>query len=176
MLGLGPDPRHPVALDDLGELRIFGKEAVAGMDRVGMDDLGGRDDVGNVEIAVGRRRGADAHGLVGEPDMHRVGVRGRVNRDRLDAHLVAGAVNAQRNLAAIGDQQLLDRHRLGEQDQRLVEFDRLSVLDSNCLITPPRGAVIGFITFIASTISRVSPALTVSPTLTNGSAPGSGRR
>ena len=34
--------------------------------------------------------------------------------------------------------------------------------------------MIGFITFIASTISRVSPALTVSPTSTKALAPGSG--
>src|SRR3982751_4556699 len=44
------------------------------------------------------------------------------------------------------------------------------------LITPPAGAVIGFITFIASTISKVSPALTASPTATNGAADGSGDR
>jgi hypothetical protein len=44
------------------------------------------------------------------------------------------------------------------------------------LITPPDGAVIGFITFIASTISRVSPAFTASPTATNGAAEGSGDR
>src|SRR5205085_9348735 len=42
------------------------------------------------------------------------------------------------------------------------------------LTTPPLGAVIGFITFIASTISNVSPGLTVSPTAMNGSEPGSG--
>ena len=44
------------------------------------------------------------------------------------------------------------------------------------MTTPPSGAVIGFITFIASTISNVSPALTVSPTSTNGFAPGSADR
>src|SRR5690348_7562988 len=43
-------------------------------------------------------------------------------------------------------------------------------------MTPPSGAVIGFITFIASTISKVSPAFTVSPASTNGFAPGSGER
>ena len=42
------------------------------------------------------------------------------------------------------------------------------------LTMPPSGAVIGFITFIASTISRVSPAFTASPTSMNGFAPGSG--
>src|SRR3569623_2442751 len=41
------------------------------------------------------------------------------------------------------------------------------------LTTPPLGAVIGFITFIASTIRSVSPAFTASPVLTNGLPPGS---
>src|SRR5688500_16832182 len=45
-----------------------------------------------------------------------------------------------------------------------------------CLTTPPLGAVIGFITFIASMISSVSPALTGLPTAMNGSTPGSGDR
>jgi hypothetical protein len=36
--------------------------------------------------------------------MHRVGIGGGMHRDRLDAHFVAGAVDAQRDLAAVGDQ------------------------------------------------------------------------
>src|SRR6478735_5567139 len=44
------------------------------------------------------------------------------------------------------------------------------------LTVPPLGAVIGFITFIASMISSVSPALTLSPTATNAAALGSGDR
>jgi hypothetical protein len=34
-----------------------------------------------------------------------------MDRDRLDAHLVAGAVDSERDLAAIGDQQLVDLHQ-----------------------------------------------------------------
>jgi hypothetical protein len=34
-----------------------------------------------------------------------------MDRHRLDAHFVAGAVDAQRDLAAIGDEDLVDRHR-----------------------------------------------------------------
>ena len=109
--GLGPTQMMPCSFDDLGELRILGEEAVAGVDRVGVDDFGGRNDVGDVEVAVGGRRRADADRFVGEADVHRVGVGGRMDRDRLDAHFVAGAMDAQRDLAAIGDQQLLDRHR-----------------------------------------------------------------
>src|SRR4051812_16896852 len=41
---------------------------------------------------------------------------------------------------------------------------------------PARGAWIWFITFIASTISNVSPSLTVSPGATNGFEPGSPER
>jgi hypothetical protein len=49
--------------------------------------------------------------------MHRVGIGGGVHRDGLDAHLVAGAVDAQGNLAAVGDQELLDCHgRLLDDD------------------------------------------------------------
>ncbi len=42
------------------------------------------------------------------------------------------------------------------------------------LTRPERGAGIGFITFMASMISRVWPSLTESPTETKGAAPGSG--
>ena len=49
-----------------------------------------------------------------------------MDRDRLYAKLVAGAMNAQRNLAAVGDQKLLNCHvGLLDDDERLVEFDRL---------------------------------------------------
>src|SRR5260221_475538 len=41
------------------------------------------------------------------------------------------------------------------------------------LTVPPSGAVIGFITFIAPTMSNVSPALTDAPTSMNGLEPGS---
>src|SRR5215469_10345685 len=43
-------------------------------------------------------------------------------------------------------------------------------------ITPPLGAAIGFIVFIASTMNNVSPSLTVWPTVMNGLAPGSGAK
>ncbi len=111
VLGLGPNPEDVVALDDLRELRVFGEKAVAGVNRVGVDDLGGRNDVGNIEVGVGRGRRADAHRLVGEADVHRIGIGGRMDRDGLDAHLMTGAMDAERDLAAVGDQQLLDLHQ-----------------------------------------------------------------
>ncbi len=133
MLGLGADPDDVVGLDDLGEAGIFGKEAVARMDRVGVADLGGRDDGGDVEIGVGGGGRADADRLVGEADVHRLGVGGGMDRDRLDAHFVAGAVDAERDLAAIGNEDLPDRHQavLFDDRQRLLVLDRLGVLDED---------------------------------------------
>ena len=65
---------------------------------------------------------------------------------------------------------------LAEDHERLVELHRLAVATLIFLTVPALGAVIGFITFIASMISRVSPAFTAWPTVMNGFAPGSGDR
>ncbi len=56
VLRLGADEVDVVALQDLGEARVLGEEAVAGMHRVGAGDLAGRQQGGDVEIAVARRR------------------------------------------------------------------------------------------------------------------------
>ena len=92
-------------LDDLGKFGVFRQKAIAGMDRIGVGDLGRGDDRGDVEIGIARGRRPDADGMVGQPHMHRIGIGGGMHRHRLDAHFVSGAVDAQRDLAAIGDQQ-----------------------------------------------------------------------
>ena len=66
---------------------------------------------GDVEVAVARRRRADADALVGQPHMHRLGVGGGVHGDGGDAQLAAGALDAKRDLAAVGDQDLLEHCR-----------------------------------------------------------------
>ena len=110
VFGLGADPLDVVRLDDLGELGVFGQEAIAGMDRIGMADFGGRNDVRDVEIAVGRGRGADAHGMIGQTDMHGIGIGGGVHRDGFDTHFMSRAVNAQRDFAPVGDQDTGNAH------------------------------------------------------------------
>ena len=110
MLRRRADEGDVVRLEDLGELGVLGQEAVAGMDRVGTGDLAGGDDLVDVEIAVAGGRRADAHAFVGEPHMHGVGIGGRVDRDGLDAELLAGAQHPQRDLAAVGDEDLV-KHR-----------------------------------------------------------------
>ena len=131
MFGLGSDEGHAVAGEDFGKARVFRQEAVAGVDGVGAGDLAGRQDGGDVEVAVFRRRRPDAHALVGEAHMHGVGVGGRMHRDRRNAELLAGAQHAQRDLAAIGDEDFIEHAHSLDDHQRLAEFHRLAVLEQN---------------------------------------------
>ena len=104
----GPMKMQIVVGEDFGKAGVLRQKAVAGMHRVGAGDLAGREQRGHVEIAVLRRRRPDADALVGEPHMHGVGVGGRMHRDGGDAELLAGAQDAQRDLAAIGYEDLVE--------------------------------------------------------------------
>ena len=137
MLGLGADELHGVFGEDFGKTRVLREEAVAGMHGVGAGDLAGRENGGDVEVAVFRRRRPDADALVGKAHVHRVGVGGRMHRHRRDAELLAGAQDAQGDLAAIGDEDFIE-HWAGstkapsfDDHQRLAEFDRLAVLEQD---------------------------------------------
>src|SRR5689334_966566 len=77
---------------------------------IGAGHLGSRDDHRNVQVAAARRWRADAHGLVGELHVKRVGICRRVDGDRLEAHLATRADHAQRDLTTVRDQDFLE-HR-----------------------------------------------------------------
>ena len=94
--------------EDLGEARVLGEEAIAGMDSVGAGDLAGGQERRDVEIAVARSRRADAHALIREPHVHGVGVGGRMHRHGLDAELLARTQYAQCDLAAIGYEDFIE--------------------------------------------------------------------
>ncbi len=82
VLGRRADEGDRVLLEDLGEAGVLGQEAIARMHGVGAGDLAGRKKARNVEIAVARGRGADAHAFIGEAHVHGVGVRGASARQR----------------------------------------------------------------------------------------------
>src|SRR5690606_17821387 len=58
-------------------------------------------------------------GLVGEQDVLQRRVGRRMHGDRLDAELAAGPIDAQRDLASIRDQNLLERRHAGILRHRL---------------------------------------------------------
>ena len=110
--GRRADERQPALAGDLGEMRVLGEEAVAGMDGVGAGDLRGGDDRGDVEVALARRGRTDADVVVGVADVQRVAVGLGMDGHGLQAHFLAGQDDAQRDLAAVGDQDFRDfRHR-----------------------------------------------------------------
>jgi len=94
----------------LGEGGALGQEAEAGMHRLRPGVARRRDEARDVEVALGRGGAADRDRLVGLQDVQRVGVGLGVDRDRGDAHAPGGAHDAAGDLAAVGDQELLE-HR-----------------------------------------------------------------
>ena len=63
---------------------------------------------GDVQVALGRDRGADQEGLVGRAHVRRLAVDLRVDGDRDDPHLLQGAGDADGDLAAVGYEHLLE--------------------------------------------------------------------
>jgi hypothetical protein len=166
---VGPDEQHAALLHDLGELGPLRQEAVAGVDRVGAGQLGGGDDVLDVEVALGGLAGADAHGLVGEADVQGVLVGGRVHGDGLQAELAARADDPQGDLPAVGDQDLadLDGHSLRTRNSRVPYSTGWALSMSTASITHGNSASSSLNSFIASTMHSVWPRWTVAPTSVN---------
>jgi hypothetical protein len=70
---------------------------------------GGEDGLG-VQVALRRGLSAERVGLVRQPDVQRVPIELGIHGDRSDADLATGANDADGDLAAVGDQDLLE-HR-----------------------------------------------------------------
>ena len=100
------DERDPGRLARLGEGGPLAEEAVAGMDRLGARVHGGLHDPLEVQVGLGRRGAADVDGLAGVTGVDGVAVGVGVDGDGGDVQLVAGAHDANRDLASIGDQDL----------------------------------------------------------------------
>jgi len=90
-----------------GKPAVLGEEPVAGVHGIGTRRCGGVNQRGGAEITVARRAGADAHGLVGHADVARGTIAVGEDRHRREAEVAAGADNPHRDLAAVGDQDLL---------------------------------------------------------------------
>ncbi len=110
-----PDPGDAGVDDRLGEGRVLGQEAVAGVDGVGPRASSGVEHLGRVEVGLGGRTPAERNSLVGLGDEGGVEVTLGVDGDGLDAHRRRRAEDAPGDLAPIGDQQpgdlIIGRHR-----------------------------------------------------------------
>ena len=100
-----PHEDDPRRFARLGEFRILRQEAVAGMDRLAAPVPGNAHHLLDVEIR--RRAGpVEFRRLVHRLDMQRLAVVGGMDPYRRDAHLPGSAVDANRDLAAVGNEQL----------------------------------------------------------------------
>src|SRR5690606_21511059 len=159
------------------EVCVLGQRAVTRVDGDGVRDLGRRDDRRHVQVALLRARRADTHGLVREQDVLQRRVGRRVHGHRLDAELAAGAQNAQRDLAAIGDQNLVEHacpDQVSMMNNAWPNSTGVPFSTRTLTILPATSASIWFIIFMASMTQSVSPGLTWLPISTNGLAPGAG--
>src|SRR5439155_7409173 len=102
-VGRRPDPDELSSADGLGEARILREEPVPGMDRVRACLLRSSDVLLREEVA------RDLDRLVRRARVQRALVVGRDDGDGRDSELTARAEDAQRDLAAVGDEQLLDQ-------------------------------------------------------------------
>ena len=76
------------------------------MDRLGPRLTAGGDDLVGDKVGLRRRRRADEDGLVRHLDGHGIRVGLGIDHDGGDPHPAAGLNDADRNLAAVGDQNL----------------------------------------------------------------------
>jgi hypothetical protein len=109
--GGGADELQAHALQDLGEARVLGEKPVAGVDGLGTRQLGGGDDGGHVQVALGGGRGSYADRFVGELVVQGVPVGGGVDRHAPYAELAAGPDYPERDLPPVGDEDLADHLR-----------------------------------------------------------------
>ncbi len=104
----GADEDHPPALAEVGEVSVLGEESVTRVDGLRAAALRDLEDPLHPEVGLGGGRWTAGVGLVGVAHVEGVAVHVGVDGHRLDAHFVAGADHPHRDLAPVGDEDLLE--------------------------------------------------------------------
>ena len=129
-LRAGADEVDLAAAADLVEVGVLGQEAVAGMNRLHVADFGGADHAGDLEIAVGRLRRADAIRFVGQLEIAGAAIALAEDGHRLDAQLAARPDDPQRDFTAIGNENSLVHGREGQVSGCQVSGVRIRLTDT----------------------------------------------
>jgi len=96
-------PAHPRTSNGPGEARVFGQEAVAGVDGVGPAARDGVEEALHREVTLCSLGAPYEVGLVSGTHVPGPSVRFRVHRHRCDAEIPAGAGHPHGDLAPVGD-------------------------------------------------------------------------
>ena len=107
----GADKGDASGLERFGEFRVLGQEAIARVYGLRARLLDRVHDLVDHDIRLVRGGRADVDRLIGHLDVQRLRISVGIDGDGFDAHLLGGLDNAAGNLAAVGDQDLIE-HRL----------------------------------------------------------------
>jgi len=100
---IGADEDNLLLFTAPGKIRVFSKEAIAGMDDLCTGLMGNLDDALHVQVAVDGCSRADADRLISHLDMKAAAVNLGVNGHCRNRHLLAGFNDADSNLSPIGN-------------------------------------------------------------------------
>ena len=106
--GGGPMNDHAALGDGPSEVGVLREEPVAGVHGVGAAAFDDVEDGLGVEVALGGRLAAQGVGLVRQADVEGVSVEIGVHGHRGDAQLLAGTDDSDGDLAAVGDEDLVE--------------------------------------------------------------------
>ena len=95
-----------------GEGRVFAQEAVAGMNRLGLRAGNGVQELGLVQVGLRHPAFAERHRFPRRFHVQRIAVRFRVDRHAGNAERIQRPTDAHRDLAAVGDQHLVEHGAL----------------------------------------------------------------
>ena len=126
-----PHPAEPGCFDGGCEVGALGEKAVAGMNGIGAARMRGAHDLLRIEV----RRDLDR--LAGRPRVQRAAVVGRRNRDRGDPERARGAEDPQRDLAAVGYEELANLHSPASVSSATAERARYGTASELASATAP---------------------------------------
>ena len=104
----GTDPDQPGVDDGLREAGVLGEEAVAGVHGVGPGAPRDVEQLGDVEVRLGRAGAVQRERLVGDAHVQRLAVGVGVDGDGADPGVATGTGDADGDLTAVGDEDLGD--------------------------------------------------------------------
>src|SRR5690625_43974 len=179
--GLGADGGDVGRRARLSEPSRLREEAVTRVEGIRAARLGGGDEGRDAEVAAVRRAGADTDRLISQLRGHAVEVRFGGSQHRGDAQLLTCADDPDGDLSAVGHEHPGDGAGGGHDPSGATSTRMSSSPNSTSspsralmwLMTPAAPAGTGAKVFITSMRPTVVSGVTVDPTVTKGSAPGS---
>src|SRR5579859_515132 len=117
-----PDEGQSRILANLGEGGVLGQKPVAGVNGVRARNHGRADDIGDIQVALAARARPDADMLIRHTHRQGVAVSLRMSNDAAYPHLTTRPDNTQRNLAAIGNQNLTKHTYKAPRSQSFAGF------------------------------------------------------